>query len=144
MRVFVNCGFVCSNIQIGAEFGQGRKMENPQFQVIQDQSVYVMKFVLPELIDTMEIDALMNEVLRALEQTARERWIMELNEVAYLGSSMLGLMVNIRERIRQADGRLVLCGLSPQLLRIFQACCLERLFTIVKTRTEAMTRLTRE
>jgi anti-anti-sigma factor len=119
-------------------------METPQFQVIQDQSVYVMKFILPEMIDTMEIDALMNEVLRALEKTARERWIMELNEVDYLGSSMLGLMVNIRERIRQADGRLVLCGLSPQLLRIFQACCLERLFTIVKTRTEAMTRLALE
>jgi len=119
-------------------------MQNPQFQVSQEQSVHVMKFILPEMIDTMEIDALIDQVLRALEKTAGERWIMELNEVAYLGSSMLGLMVNIRERIRQADGRLVLCGLSPQLLRIFQACCLERLFTIVKTRAEAMTRVMRE
>lgn len=119
------------------------QMDNSQFQIIQDQSVYVMKFILPELIDTMEIDALMDRALKSLEETSRESWIIDLSDVAYLGSSMLGLMVNIRERIRQADGSLVLCGLSPQLLRIFHACCLERLFIIVKTRTEAMTKARR-
>jgi hypothetical protein len=31
----------------------------------------------------------------------------------------------------------VLCGLSPRLLQIFHTCCLERLFTIVKTCDEA-------
>jgi anti-anti-sigma factor len=113
-------------------------MENPHLQVGQDQSVFVMKFNLPEWIDTLEIDALMDQALKSLENTAPERWIIDLSDVAYLGSAMLGLMVNIRERIRQAGGSLVLCGLSPQLLRIFQTCCLERLFIIVKNRPDAM------
>jgi len=114
-------------------------MDSSQIQVSQDQSINVMKFNLPEWIDSLEIDGLMDLALRSLDKSAGERWIIDLSDVAYLGSAMLGLMVNLRERIRQAGGKLVLCGLSPELLRIFQACCLERLFTIAKTRPEAIT-----
>jgi anti-anti-sigma factor len=55
-----------------------------------------------------------------------------------MGSSALGLMVNIRQCILQAGGDLVLCGLSPQLLRIFRTCCMERLFRISKTQADAL------
>src|ERR1700683_3632129 len=113
-------------------------METSQIEVIQEQSSKVMKFNLPEWIDSLEIDGIMDQALRSLDQLAGERWIIDLSNVAYLGSAMLGLMVNLRERIRQGGGKLVLCGLSPALLRIFQACCLERLFTIVKTRPDAI------
>ena len=113
-------------------------MDSQQLQVVQDQSFNVMKFTLPELIDSLEIDGLLDQALRSLDGRANQGWIIDLSATAYLGSSMLGLMVNIRERIKQAGGKLVLCGLSPELLRIFQACCLERLFTIVKTRPEAL------
>ena len=64
--------------------------------------------------------------------------MVDLSQVGYMGSSMLGLFVNIRERIRQAGGTLVLCAMSPPLLRIFKTCCLERLFTIAKTRPDAL------
>jgi anti-anti-sigma factor len=51
---------------------------------------------------------------------------------------MLGLFVNMREKIRAAGGVLVLCGMSAALTRIFKTCCLERLFTIAKSRADAM------
>ena len=55
-----------------------------------------------------------------------------------MGSSLLGLMINIRVRILQGGGRLVLCGLSPALMQIFRTCCLERLFSIAQTRDDAV------
>jgi anti-anti-sigma regulatory factor len=47
-------------------------------------------------------------------------------------------MVNVRQRVKEARGRLVLCGLSPRLLQIFKTCCMERLFKIVRSRDEAI------
>jgi anti-anti-sigma regulatory factor len=51
---------------------------------------------------------------------------------------MLGLMVNLRQQIKSASGRLVLCSMPPSLVRVFRTCCMERLFVIAKTRADAM------
>lgn len=98
----------------------------------------VMRFALPTTLDTMEIDGLIDSVLKQVAGKPGERWVVDLSDVEYMGSSMLGLFVNIRERIRKNGGTLVLSGMSQPLLRIFHTCCLEKLFTIAKSRGEAM------
>jgi anti-anti-sigma factor len=108
------------------------------FQVSADQSIQMMRFRLPAIMDTMEIDTLIEDVLKAVDVAADGRWVLDMTEVAYMGSSVLGMMVNLRERIRRGGGHLVICGLSPTLLKIFQTCCLERLFSIHKTQPEAV------
>ena len=55
-----------------------------------------------------------------------------------MGSAMLGLMVNLRQQVKSAGGRLVLCSMPPTLMQIFRTCCMERLFIIARTRDEAM------
>ncbi|MDP9175133.1 MAG: anti-sigma factor antagonist [Planctomycetota bacterium] len=114
------------------------------FHVTNEASAHFMHFTVPPTIDTMEIDSLIANVLASLEPASSEKWVMDLTQVSYMGSSMLGLMVNIRERIRRSNGKLALCGLSPQLMRVFQTCCLERLFLIAKTREEAVLLLARK
>jgi anti-anti-sigma factor len=113
-------------------------MISNRFEVSQEETVQVLRLALPDQMDGMEIDTIIDSVLRSLEGKSQNSWVLDLSDVAYMGSSMLGLMVNIRERIRQGGGSLVLCGLSTQLMRIFQTCCLERLFRIAKTRPEAL------
>jgi len=118
-------------------------MQPQRYEISQQQSVQVLSLALPDVMDAMEIDGLIESVLRALEGKSQQPWVMDLSDVAYMGSAMLGLMVNVRQRIVQGGGKLVLCGMSQQLLRIFQSCSLERLFTIAKTRPEAMSLATR-
>jgi anti-anti-sigma factor len=64
--------------------------------------------------------------------------ILELRLPSHAGSSLLGLMVNARQRVVEAGGRMALCGLSSSLMRIFTTCCLERLFDICNSRAEAV------
>ena len=113
-------------------------MSSDRFHITHEQSANVLQFVLPSNMDTMEIDGLIEAVLKQLASKGEQRWVVDLSRVEYLGSSMLGLFVNMRERVRQAGGILVLCGMSPQLLQIFKTCCLERLFTIAKSRADAL------
>lgn len=116
-------------------------MNNDLFTLRTDQSTRIIELKLPEELDDVEFDRLNESVLRLLQEQTEGRWVLDLTHVAYAGSSVLGLMVNMRQQIRGARGKLVLCGLSDRLIQIFHACSLERLFVISRTRVEALQRV---
>jgi anti-anti-sigma factor len=98
----------------------------------------LLRLRLPDQIDPMEFDRLNDRVTALIGERAHERWIVDLSVVTYMGSAVLGLMVNIRQQVKSAGGSLVLCCMSEPLHKIFAACCLERLFVIKPTRAEAI------
>jgi anti-anti-sigma factor len=111
------------------------------FRVHTIDSAQVIELFLPDTIDPLEFDRLNDSIQALLDQDtngAAGRWVLDLGRVTYMGSAMLGLLVNLRHRIKKAGGRLVLCGLSARLTEIFRTCCMERLFTITRTRPEAL------
>lgn len=114
-------------------------MIHERFSITEERSVQVLRFSLPGALDTIEIDGIIDAVLKQIEPNGHQLWVVDLSDVEYVGSSMLGLFVNMRERIRQSRGSLVLCEMSPALQRIFRTCCLDRLFTITKSRGDAIT-----
>ena len=108
------------------------------FRVTRSESANVVALTLPEALDSKEFDRINEEMLAIFGTRPRERWVLDLSGLSYMGSSALGLMVNIRQRVKGAGGELVLCGLSPRLLRIFQTCCMERLFRITRNQADAL------
>ena len=108
------------------------------YQVQRVGDVNVVDLTLPHTLDIQEFDRLNDSILALVRGELEGSWVLDLSRLAYMGSAALGLMVNLRQQIKQSGGRLVLCGLSPQLLYIFKTCCMERLFKIVKGRDEAV------
>ena len=102
--------------------------------------VHVIRLQLPQQLDSGEFDRLNESLLAVLAQQPEGAWVIDLSQLAYAGSALLGLMVNIRQRVKQAGGRLVLCGLSERLLQVFRTCSLERLFQIRRSVAEAVAR----
>lgn len=113
-------------------------MANQFFQVQREDDTNVLALEFPESIDSIDFDRLNASILGEIEPRSGERWIIDLTKVHYMGSAMLGLMVNLRQQIKTAHGSLFLCAMPVSLLRIFRTCSLEKLFVIVKTRAEAM------
>jgi anti-anti-sigma factor len=113
------------------------------YRIGEIDNVHVAELFLSQTLDAMEFDQINDGILKAIDAEAGGQWIVDLSAAKYIGSAVLGLLVNIRQRIKQAHGGLVLCGLSPRLEEIFQACCMERLFVIVKSRGEAVERVRR-
>ena len=119
-------------------------MAQPHFTVVHTEgagaavTVSVVEMRLPQMLDSSEFDELNEAMLALVQGRPSAGWVMDLTHVSYMGSAMLGLMVNLRQRIRGAGGRLVLCNMPPSLMQIFRTCCMERLFTIAKTRAEAI------
>jgi anti-anti-sigma factor len=100
--------------------------------------VRVVELSLPLSLDPHEFDRLNEHLLKTLGEHAADRWVMDLTRALYMGSAVLGLMVNIRQVIKTGGGKLVLCGLSDRLVQVFQTSCLVRLFVIARTRSDAV------
>jgi anti-anti-sigma factor len=101
-------------------------------------TVNVVDLTLPPTLDIEEFDRLNESILELIRGEPEGQWVLDLSQLSYMGSAALGLLVNLRQQIKQSGGRLVLCGLSPQLLQIFKTCCMEKLFRIVKSRKDAV------
>ncbi len=110
------------------------------FQVSNVGGVRVVELDLPESLDSDEFNRLNDALFDAVSHNPGGALVLDLSRLQYVGSSVLGLMVNVRQRVKEAGGRLVLCGLSERLLQIFRTCSLERLFVIRRGRDEAVDR----
>jgi anti-sigma B factor antagonist len=116
-------------------------MAEQYFHISTDRGVSILSLTVPVEVDPMLIDRLIEQVIATIDQSEGGRWLLDLSAVSYLNSAGLGLLVNVREKVRQKKGKLVLSGLSPMLMGIFKSCCLEKLFTITKTKDEGVTKV---
>ena len=123
---------------------QGLEVKSPPmvttalYRLSKSGTVNVVDLTLPHTLDIHEFDRLNESILTLVRGEPEGQWVLDLSRLSYMGSAALGLMVNLRQQIKQSGGRLVLCGLSPQLMHIFKTCCMERLFRIAKTREDAI------
>src|SRR5215203_599525 len=117
---------------------RGIRMSNDLYRLSEEGPIKVLELLLPSTIDSSEFDRLNESVLDVLGKEPGAGWVLDLSRVAYMGSAVLGLMVNIRQVVMKAQGKIVLFGMNDRLMRIFETCCMERLFRIVPGRAEAL------
>jgi anti-anti-sigma factor len=102
------------------------------------QGVQVLELALPRTLDMYEFDRLNDEIARHADTQPSGRWILDMNGSDYVGSAILGLMVNLRQRIRTGNGRLAVCNLSDALAKAMKTCSLYNLFSVAATRDDAI------
>ena len=123
----------------GAAAGSGNgAMTSELLKVTTVGAVQVVELHIPDDLDSSEFDRLNDQVAGLITPAAGNRWVIDLLRVNYMPSSGLGLLVNIRHQVRTNKGQIALCNLSARLQGIFRACSLERLFTVHRTRDDAI------
>src|SRR5688572_23077769 len=73
-----------------------------------------------------ELDALLQTELRTPPAV-----VLDVGRVTYLNSSHLSRLLRLRQRVILADGKLVICGAPAQVLGVFHATGLDKVFTLV-------------
>ena len=64
--------------------------------------------------------------------------IVVMNQVAYVSSSMIRVLLKSLKRHRAADGDMQLAGLQPQILKVIKIAGMDALFTIHENRAAAL------
>lgn len=64
--------------------------------------------------------------------------VLDLDEVGFLDSSAIGVLVGTRRRARQADGEVALVCTAPRILRVLELTGLDRAFPTYPSLSEAL------
>jgi anti-anti-sigma regulatory factor len=108
--------------------------------------VRVMRFARPDVRQYLDdaADAPTSPLFREVEETALAdladgaALVVNLGLVEPINAAFYRCLLCLRQRVRARHGRLVLCGLSPRHLEIFELFRGPQLFAIARTEAEAV------
>jgi anti-sigma B factor antagonist len=81
------------------------------------------------LLDETNAPAVGDELLALVERRPRTL-VVDFENVAFLSSTTLGLLLVLRKELQARGGRLVLCHLAPEVYGVFEATRLHLLFDV--------------
>lgn len=109
-----------------------------RFSILTDRDVRVIELVIGEEVESIEFDAINAALSQAVSSHDATQWVLDMSQVRYAGSALLGLLVNLRSTVRRQSGTLVLCCMDPLIERTLRTGSMERLFVIVDNRDDAL------
>ena len=99
---------------------------------IQEGSDSIVVNITQERLDITVATKLLNDLQDILSKTP-VTVILNLRLVNYMDSSVLGVLVNFQKKIKEANKKLIVTGLSPSIKKIFELTKLNLFFTIKDT-----------
>ena len=79
-------------------------------------------------ISTSGIDPIAQTLRQLIDTQHPQKMIIDFTRVRFLSSMMLGLLVDTWRRMKEYGGVIRICGIDPQLTRVFRITHLDRIF----------------
>ncbi|CAM3834874.1 STAS domain-containing protein [Bordetella tumulicola] len=76
--------------------------------------------------------------LLAQVDKGERRVVLDLSLLSYISSAGLRVVLLLAKRLKQVDGKLVLCGLQPKVLEVFEISGFLGILTVAASRGEAL------
>lgn len=102
------------------------------------QDVSVVDFQNTRILDAPVIEAIGRELYTLVDEQARRKIVLDFSKVQFMSSQMLGVIVNLYKKSAAIKGKVVLCGLRRDLLKIFSIMKIDKLMKIVDTEQDAL------
>jgi len=111
---------------------------NPSIVMRQIKDVAVVTIQEAALLNTTTIDRLGESLFELVDKKALKRISLDFSRVKFLASSALGMLLNLRKKATAIDGTVVICGIHPELHKVFKITNLDKLFGFFDTEEEAL------
>ena len=79
------------------------------------------------VLDTVAIDGVAQELFELVDKQARRKLALDFTEVRFLSSQMVGVLLSLYKKSKDIGGKLVICGLRDELMKVFKIMKLETL-----------------
>jgi anti-sigma B factor antagonist len=109
-----------------------------KFTVSRVGNTTVVKLHGPRITDQVYVSELGDELVAVLEAADPPDLLIDLNDVEFLSSSVLGKLIRLLKRVRDKNGRLRLCSIRPSILEVFEITQLHKVFEIYPDAEEAL------
>ena len=90
----------------------------------------IITFTSEKILEEREISALELSIVPIIEQAGVPNIVLNFENVKFLSSAVLGLLIRISKKIYQRSGQLKLCCINSKIFEIFKITRLDRVFDI--------------
>lgn len=88
----------------------------------------VVSFKQPSIGAAEGVENIRHTLRQLLQNEQPGKLIIDFSGVVFFSSQMLGLLVDLWRRMKDAGGTLLISGINPQLTRVFRITHLDRIF----------------
>jgi anti-sigma B factor antagonist len=97
----------------------------------------VVTFQSPSLMNPSELERLSTALHSLIDDHVTGRLLLDFSKVEYLSSQAIGIIVGLHKKASKiTGGKLVLCGVGPQLMQLLKITRLDRLLKVIKNQEE--------
>jgi len=100
--------------------------------------VVVVNFRNQSILDGASIDAIAADLYALVDQQAHRKMILDFTAVRFLSSQVIGTLLQVDKKIKAIKGRVVICGMKPNLYKVFETMNLHKVLTFVEDEDKAM------
>ena len=93
--------------------------------------VAVVQFVDKKILDEQNIQMIGDDLFRLVDELGRRKVLLNFGNVEFMSSAALGKLIRLHQRLAQVGGKLVLCGISKDILQVFTLTKLDKMLKIV-------------
>lgn len=113
-------------------------MDTP-FVVARAGEFTVVEFRTPSLMNPSELERISTAIHSLVDDHVTGRLLLDFTPVEFLSSQAIGIVVGLHKKVAKiAGGKLVLCGVGPQLMQLLKITRLDRMLKVAKNRQEAI------
>lgn len=105
---------------------------------VNQEGVLVVYIRDVRLTDIARIEAVSAELNGLLNHAPENKMLLNFRNVKFMGSAMIGKLVQLNKACRNSDMKLAFCELNENLLEAFSIMNLAKLIKIYDTETDAM------
>ncbi len=105
------------------------------------KDVTVVTFPNGPLLDAQVIESVGLELNALVEKQDRRKLLLDMAKVTHLSSAALSVLLALRQKVEKAAGMLVICGLSPDLEKLFKITSLHKIFTFAANEGQALEKM---
>ncbi|MBN2455390.1 MAG: STAS domain-containing protein [Sedimentisphaerales bacterium] len=102
--------------------------ENLNTQIKTEGEAAVITFGSSAITDMEGITAACEQIKTFIEENHPMAVVFDFGGVEFFTSEVLGLLLEVRARLKEYEGRVVVSTLSPQLYRVFKVTNLDKIF----------------
>jgi anti-sigma B factor antagonist len=111
-------------------------------QVYEQDGIFVVQLDNEyNALDEQAMEEFRIALLGTVSRNPQPRIVIDMSRTDFIGSQVIGILVQVWKRVCEYGGHLVVCGVSPICAGVLHTVRLDQIWDIVPTRQDAMNAL---
>ncbi len=101
----------------------------------------IVSFNQPSIGVASGVEGISKKLREFVEKNKPAKMIVDFSGVKFFSSQTLGVLIDMWRKLEVYGGKMAICGINPQLYRVFRITNLDKIFAFHETRKDAINEL---